>query len=169
VRIGVVSDTHGYVDPRLLAALAGVDAILHAGDVGGTHVVEALAAVAPLHAVYGNNDEKLGGLGLPFRIDVTLGGALFHVVHQLPHATPPQGAAAVVYGHSHRPAIEQRGAVIYLNPGAAGRAGFHSLQTFALLDVDRGRIEARIVELGAREVLARAPRTRAPRSGSRRA
>src|SRR3954452_17442429 len=88
VLIAIISDTHGYVDPRLGAALAGVEAIVLAGDVGGSHVLEALRAMAPLHAVYGNNDEKLGGLGLPFRADFELAGVRFHLVHQLPHARP---------------------------------------------------------------------------------
>jgi len=155
--VGVISDTHGYVDPRLAAAFRGVDAIVHAGDVGGAHVLDALRAIAPpasrpLHAVYGNNDEKLGGLGLPFIADFTLGGVSFHLVHQLPHARPPEGTQAVVFGHSHKALIEDRGGVFYVNPGAAGRAGFHRVQTVALLRIRRGEIrDARIVELGPRE------------------
>lgn len=149
--VGVIADTHGYIDPRLDAAFRGVEAIVHAGDVGGAHVLEALRAIAPLHAVYGNNDEKLGGLGLPFIAGFTLGGVRFHLVHQLPHARPADGTQAVVFGHSHRTLIEERGGVLYVNPGAAGRAGFHRVQTVALLRVDGGLVEeSRIVELGPR-------------------
>jgi putative phosphoesterase len=163
MRLGIIADTHGYVDPRVAPALAGVDAILHAGDVGSGAVLEALAAIAPLHAVYGNNDEKLGGLGLPFTIDVTLGGVAFHVVHQLPHARPAAGTRVVVFGHSHRTLVEKRdGGMLYVNPGAAGRAGFHRLQTVALLEIDGKIVDARIVELGARETLVR------KRAGTRR-
>lgn len=159
--IGLISDTHGYVDPRLTLAFGGVQAIVHAGDVGGTQVLDALRAIAPLHAVYGNNDEKLGGLGLPCRADFELGGVRVHLVHQLPHATPPPGTAVVVFGHSHRPLVEQRGAMLYVNPGAAGRAGFHKLQTVALMRVEGGAaVETRIVELGAREAIARRRATR---------
>jgi len=164
--VGVISDTHGYVDPRLDAAFRGVDAIVHAGDVGGAHVLDALRVIAPpvsgppaggsLHAVYGNNDEKLGGLGLPFIDDFTLEGVRFHLVHQLPHACPPEGTRAVVFGHSHKPLIEDRAGVLYVNPGAAGRAGFHRVQTVALLRITRGRVRhARIVELGPRQMLPR--------------
>jgi len=159
--VGVISDTHGYVDPRLDAAFRGVDAIVHAGDVGGAHVLDALRAIAPpasrpLHAVYGNNDEKLGGLGLPFIADFTLGGVRFHLVHQLPHARPPEGTQAVVFGHSHKALVEDRGGVFYVNPGAAGRAGFHRVQTVALLRITRGRVRhARIVEPGPRQILPR--------------
>jgi putative phosphoesterase len=154
--VGVISDTHGYVDPRLAHAFAGVDAIVHAGDVGGLHVLDALRSIAPVRAVYGNNDEKLGGLGLPLRDDFTLGGVRFHLVHQLPHATPAPDRKIVVFGHSHRTLWEDRDGVWYLNPGAAGRAGFHRLQTVALVRIQGRRIvEAKIVELGAREGAAR--------------
>jgi hypothetical protein len=158
--VGIISDTHGYMDPRVPAAFAGVDAIVHAGDVGGAHILEALRALAPLHAVYGNNDERAGGYGLPLHDDFDLGGVRFHLVHQLPHARPEAASQVVVYGHSHRPLVERRDGRLYVNPGAAGRAGFHRLQTVALLAIDAGEIEARIVELGAREVLARRSRSR---------
>lgn len=157
--VGVIADTHGYVDPRLRHAIRGVDAIVLAGDVGGAHVLDELRVIAPVHAVYGNNDEKLGGLGLPFVADFDLGGVRFHLVHQLPHARPSPETRVVVFGHSHKTLIEQRGDVLYVNPGAAGRAGFHRTQTVALLRIARRRIQrAEIVELRAREQLTR-PRT----------
>jgi len=165
--IGVISDTHGHVDRRLADAFAGADAIIHAGDVGGAHVLDALREFAPLHAVYGNNDEKLGGLGLPLRADFTLAGVRFHLVHQLPHATPSPDTRVVVFGHSHRTLVEHRTSetdgvpVLYLNPGAAGRTGFHRVQTVALLRIDGDAIGARIVELGAREILTKVQRPQA--------
>ncbi|HEY8172443.1 MAG TPA: metallophosphoesterase family protein [Dehalococcoidia bacterium] len=152
--IGIVSDTHGYVDPRLAPALRGVEAIVHAGDVGGIQVLDELRAIAPLYAVHGNNDEKLGRLGLPLHLDFELDGIRFHLVHQLPHAQPGD-AHVVVFGHSHRTLIERRDGLLYVNPGAAGRAGFHRVQTLALARIDGGAIEAEIIELGTREVLAR--------------
>ncbi len=155
-RIGVISDTHGLVDPRLAAAFDGVDAIVHGGDVGGTHVLDALRAIAPLYAVYGNNDVKLGGLGLRLHEDFNLGGVRFHLVHQLPHAKPQPETQVVVYGHSHRAIIDRRGPLLYLNPGAAGRIGFHRIQTVALLTIVRGAIEAKTIELGARTPAPRA-------------
>jgi putative phosphoesterase len=153
--VGVLSDTHGYLDPRLHAAFAGVEAIVHAGDVGGAHILEALRAIAPLYAVYGNNDERAGGYGLRLHEDFVLAGARFHLVHQLPHARPEAGTRVVVYGHSHRTLIDRRDGTLFVNPGAAGRAGFHRLQTVALLSIGADEIDARIVELGAREVIAR--------------
>jgi putative phosphoesterase len=154
MRIGLVSDTHGYVDPRLSPALAGVEAILHAGDVGSPAVIAELRRMAPLYAVYGNNDENMGGLGLPLRADFVLGGVRFHLVHQRPHARPLPDTQVVVFGHSHRPLVERRDGMLFVNPGAAGRAGFHRLQTIAVLDT-RGEVEVAIVELGARLALSR--------------
>src|SRR5437764_3677428 len=104
--VGLISDTHCYLDPRALAALVGVDVVLHAGDVGSLAVLEALAAIAPVHAVRGNNDDKLGGLGLPFALDLTLAGHSIHLVHQLPDARPKAGTVVVVTGHSHRAVVE---------------------------------------------------------------
>jgi putative phosphoesterase len=157
---GVIADTHGYVDPRLAQAFDGVDVIIHAGDVGGAHVLDSMRAIAPLHAVYGNNDERLAGLGLRLHEDFALQGVRFHLVHQLPHARPRPATRVVIFGHSHRALIERRDGRLYVNPGAAGRAGFHRVQTVALLSIAGGEVEARIVELGPREQLARqgAPR-----------
>ena len=146
--IGIVSDTHGYVDGRLIEAFAGVDAIVHAGDVGSEDVLEALRAIAPVYAVQGNNDVPLGGLGLPERLDVELEGARLHVVHELPDARPQPDTQAIVFGHSHRQLCETRDGVLYLNPGAAGRRGFHALQTAALLRIEQGVMDARLIMLG---------------------
>jgi hypothetical protein len=153
--IGVISDTHGYVDPRLVAAFARVDAILHAGDVCSEAVLDALREIAPLYAVRGNNDDKLGGLGLPSHVDVVLNGVALHLVHQLPSARPRPDTRAVIFGHSHRPLIDWREGVLYLNPGAAGRSGFHTLQTVALLRIDAGELRPELIELGPREKLTR--------------
>jgi putative phosphoesterase len=156
--VGVVSDTHGYVDPRLLAAFARVDAIVHAGDVGGLAVLEALARLAPVHAVRGNNDVPLGGLGLPEHLDIVLGGVPVHVVHERPYAEPIEGTRAVVFGHSHKALAEWHDGTLYLNPGAAGRTGFHRLQTAALLHIEACGLDVQPLELGPREKLPRAPR-----------
>ena len=157
--IGLIADTHGHIDPRLAAAFAGVEAIVHAGDVGGAHVLEALRDLAPLFAVRGNNDEKLGGLGLPLLEDFELAGVRFHLVHQLAHARPRDDTDVVIFGHSHRALIERRDGVLYVNPGAAGRAGFHRLQTVTLLTAEDGATTAvRVVELGARLAPPRRPR-----------
>ena len=148
--IGVVSDTHGYLDDRLVAAFAGVDAILHAGDVGSEVVLTGLQQIAPVHAVHGNNDVPLGKLGLPEHLDVMFGGVHIHVVHELPSARPAPNTQVIVSGHSHRQLAEWRDDVLFLNPGAAGRRGFHRLQTAALLRIEGGRPQAELVVLGPR-------------------
>ena len=148
--IGVISDTHGYLDPRVAPAFAGVEAILHAGDVGSLAVIEALEAIAPVTAVRGNNDDKLGGLGLPLHADFELDGVGVHLVHRLIDARPPEGTRVVVYGHSHQPRIEERDGVLYVNPGAAGRVGFHRVLSVALLRIEDGGLTPTLVELGPR-------------------
>ena len=150
--IGLIADTHGYLDPRITPAFEGVEAIVHAGDLGSTAILEALGETAPVYAVRGNNDDKIGGLGLPMQEDFQLAGVHFHLVHQLPQARPTPDTDVVVFGHSHRALIERRGDVLFINPGAAGRVGFHRVQTVAMMDADRGLVrDTRIVELGVRE------------------
>ena len=156
MRVGIISDTHGYLDPRLAEAFSGVEAIVHAGDVGGAHVHDALRSIARLHAVRGNNDEKLGGLGLPLHLDFTLAGVRFHLVHQEPHARSEADTQVVVCGHSHRALIARRDGRLHVNPGAAGRVGFHRLQTVAVMEIVGVQIDVRVVELGARETIPRA-------------
>ena len=150
VLVGIVSDTHGYVDARLVEAFAGVDAIVHAGDVGGENVLEALRGIAPVYAVQGNNDAPLGGLNLPERLDVSLEGVELHVVHRLPDAQLSPSTRAVIFGHSHKQLCERRDGVLYLNPGAAGTRGFHALQSAALLRIEQGACEAALLSLGPR-------------------
>ena len=148
--IGVVSDTHGYLDPRLVEAFAGVEAVLHAGDVGSDAVLETLRAMAPLYAVAGNNDAPLGNLGLPLTLEVELDGVSLHLVHELPKARPTPDTRVVVFGHSHRQVNEWRDGVLYLNPGAAGRRGFHALQTAALLRIEDASLSVEPLVLGPR-------------------
>ena len=148
MKLGIVSDTHGYVDPRLLPLLQGVDLILHAGDVGGHAVLEALQTVAPVQAVYGNNDVKLGGLGLPLTLDLELSGRRIRLVHELKDAGRLDHIDVLVFGHSHKQLSETRDRVLYIHPGAAGRLGFHRLQTAALLDLEDLSVE--LLTLGPR-------------------
>ena len=122
--VGIVSDTHGLVRPEALAALASVEHIVHAGDIGGDAVLDALRAIAPVTAVRGNNDK---GSRLPETATVTLEGHTLYVLHDVneldldPYAA---GIDVVVSGHSHRPLHESRGGVLYLNPGSAGPRRF---------------------------------------------
>ena len=129
--VGLVSDTHGLVRPEIFTALAGVDLILHAGDVGGQGVLDELRAIAPVQAVYGNTDAP-GDPTLRSRLWVDLEGLSIHVSHghEL-HGGPTAEkllarytADIIVYGHTHRPLVERTGTRLVVNPGAAGPRRF---------------------------------------------
>ena len=147
--LGVISDTHGLLRPAAVEALQGVDHILHAGDVGDPHILEALHQIAPLTAIRGNVDLSGACADLPPTEVVELGGLLFYLVHSIddldinPEAA---GVAAVVYGHSHRVNIRQDG-VLYLNPGSAGPRRFDLPVTLAQIQIVDGILQPRIIEL----------------------
>lgn len=149
--VGLISDTHGYVDPRIPSLFRHVDRILHAGDIGSEAVLEQLARIAPLIAVRGNADLHLAAV-LPERANVELDGVGVHLVHRREDAMPPPGTAVVVYGHTHRAQTEQRDGITWVNPGAAGRQGFHRVRTAALMRVNAGTPEPEIVTLGPRGI-----------------
>ena len=149
--IGVISDTHGLLRPEALAALAGVQHILHAGDVGDAEILDALREIAPVTAIRGNVDLWGACAELPATDVVELGGKLFylvHSVHDLDIKPEAAGVAVVVSGHSHKPGIEMRGGVMYLNPGSAGPRRFQLPVTVARVEVVGETVAARIVELG---------------------
>ncbi|MGI8552093.1 MAG: metallophosphoesterase family protein [Dehalococcoidia bacterium] len=145
--VGVIADTHGYVDPNLAQVFRDVELIVHAGDIGSPAVLDALGAIAPVRAVRGNVDRSLPLQALPERIDLRLHGIGLHLVHQLPQAIPLPQRKILVFGHSHRSLNEWRGSILYLNPGAAGRQGFHTIRTVALLRLE-GQPESELVVLG---------------------
>jgi putative phosphoesterase len=148
--IGVISDTHGLVRPEALAALGGCERIIHAGDIGSTDVLDALAAVAPVNAVRGNNDHFAGANKIPERGVVEIGGCklyVLHDVHELDLDPAAAGFAAVIAGHSHRPAIEDRGGVLFVNPGSAGPRRFKLPVAVARLRVRDGRARGNLVLL----------------------
>ncbi len=120
--IGVISDTHGLLRPEALAALAGVDHIVHAGDIGSRAVLTGLEDIAPVTAVRGNIDRAAWARELPETAAVEIGGLWLYVLHDRERLDlDPEGSfAAVITGHSHRPAMEERGGVLYFNPGSAG-------------------------------------------------
>jgi uncharacterized protein len=148
--LGVISDTHGLVRPQALAALARVDHIIHAGDIGGPEVLTALRALAPITAVRGNNDHEPWADDIREREMITVGGARILVVHdvnELRLDPVPKGVHAVIAGHSHRPRIERRHGVLFLNPGSAGPRRFTLPVSVARLRIDDERLEPEIVEL----------------------
>lgn len=155
MRVGIVSDTHGLLRPELLERLAGVEHILHAGDVGGAELLEALEGLAPVTAVRGNTDGGEVSGRLPEVARVELAGVSIVVVHGHQHGSPtplklagahPE-AGLVVFGHSHVPVVERVGSVLAVNPGSAGPRRFELPVTIALATIEEGGVEARLEHL----------------------
>lgn len=150
MKIGVISDTHGLLRPEAVSALAGVDHILHAGDVGDADILDTLREIAPVTAIRGNVDDWGPCAELPETDVVELAGRLFYLVHSadwLDIKPEVAGIAVVVSGHSHQAGLETRGGVLYLNPGSAGPRRFKLPVTLAVVDVTDGMVKARIVSL----------------------
>ena len=148
--LGVISDTHGLMRPEAIAALRGSDLIIHAGDVGKPDVLDRLREIAPTFAIRGNVDGGAWADRLPPTDIVEVGALLFYVVHNIADLDidpPTAGFAAVVFGHSHKPAIETRDGVLYLNPGAAGPRRFKLPVTVARVRVEGREVVPEIVEL----------------------
>ncbi|KMZ13021.1 putative phosphoesterase [Candidatus Burkholderia humilis] len=148
MRVGLISDTHNLVRPEALDALRGVDHIVHAGDICKRDVLDALAQLAPLTVVCGNNDIADEVASLPERARIELGGLTLYVVHDIADV-PKQldGIDIVVTGHSHKPLVEQRNGLLFVNPGSAGPHRFKLPISLALLEIESGKAEARIVQL----------------------
>ncbi len=149
-RIGLVSDTHGLLRPEALAFLQGCDHIIHGGDIGNAGILAALARLAPLTVVRGNNDKGDWAVGLPETAVLEAGGVKIHVLHDLAQlATDPAAAGmrVVVSGHSHQPKIWEQDGVLFVNPGSAGPRRFRLPVSVAELVVNDGAVSARIVEL----------------------
>jgi len=151
--VGLISDTHGLVRAEALAALAGVELILHAGDVGGPGVMAALSAVAPVEAVFGNVDDAADP-GLAAHRTVRVGGLTIHVSHghELGHPTPELALAAytetvVVFGHTHRAAVLKRAGRLAVNPGAAGPRRFDLKPSVARLTIAADGADVELISL----------------------
>ena len=147
--LGLISDTHGLLRPEAIRALAGVQRIIHAGDIGGLEILEKLRSVAPVDAVRGNNDKGPWAKAIPLSLTLELHGVRIHVLHDLKELEPdPMGFDVVVSGHSHKPAITEREGVHFVNPGSAGPRRFRLPVTVGYLDVERGgKFAARILEI----------------------
>ena len=148
--IGVISDTHGLLRPEALVALAEAEHILHAGDVGQPEILDELRKIAPVTAIRGNVDVSGPCAELPATDVVELAGRLFYLVHSIRDLDinpAVAGVAVVVSGHSHKPSVETKRGVMYLNPGSAGPRRFQLPVTVALVTAGTDGISARIVDL----------------------
>ncbi len=148
--IGVISDTHGLLRSEALSALAGVDHILHAGDVGDPDILEELRTIAPWTAIRGNIDEHGRCAFLPATEVVELDGFAFYMLHdskQLDLDPVAAGFAAVISGHSHKQMIDWRKGVLYFNPGSAGPRRFQLPVSVGRIVVTDGKLEPAIIPL----------------------
>ena len=148
--VGVIADTHGLLRPEAAVALAGSELIVHAGDVGSAEVLDKLREIAPVVAVRGNNDKGAWAVSLPATEVVEIGGVFLYILHDLRELALDLATAkfhVVIAGHSHRPAIDHRDGVMFLNPGSAGPRRFTLPVAVALLHVHDERVRAEIVEL----------------------
>ncbi len=149
-RVGIVSDTHGLLRSDLVEAFAGVDLIIHAGDVGKETVLKGLRAIAPVVAVRGNMDRQRWAGDLRYTEVVEVGEAVLYVLHDLgdlglsPEAA---GIRGVISGHSHRPALSERDGVVYVNPGSAGPQRPNVPASAAVLDIHGERLVVQFVKL----------------------
>jgi len=151
VTLGVISDTHGLLRPEAVEALRGSDRILHAGDIGAPEILEALAKIAPVTAVRGNVDTASWARVLPETEIVEAGGVSIYILHdrgQLDLKPDAAGLRVVVYGHSHRPRMEEKSGVLYFNPGSAGPRRFNLPVSVGRLMIGAGKVDAELVELG---------------------
>lgn len=147
MRIGLISDTHGLLRPEALHALAGVEHIIHAGDIGGPEVIESLRNIAPVDAVRGNNDKGPWAAQFPERLALEFGGVGIHVLHDVNELDVDPAAAGfrvIIAGHSHKPHITDREGVLFVNPGSAGPRRFSLPVTLGYLTVENGSARAEI-------------------------
>jgi uncharacterized protein len=145
IRVGLISDTHGLLRPEAIRFLRGADHIIHAGDIGGAEILEALRELAPVTAVRGNNDTGRWARAVPTEANIELGGVAIHVVHD--RAALRGSGRVVVTGHSHKPVVEEEGGVLYVNPGSAGPRRFTLPVAVGELKISGAKVRARIREL----------------------
>jgi uncharacterized protein len=145
--VGVISDTHGLLRPEAVAALDGVERIVHAGDIGAAEILSALSRIAPVTAVRGNNDRGPWAREIQEREVLEIAGHRLLVLHDLKELEVDparEGYAAVIAGHSHKPHIERRGGVLFLNPGSAGPRRFRLPISLAILSISATKLEAEL-------------------------
>jgi putative phosphoesterase len=150
MRVGIISDTHGLLRPEAIRHLAGTDHIIHAGDIGAPEVIEGLRRIAPTTAIRGNIDSGEWAKNYPDTELVVLGGRAFYVLHNLEEIKLDPAASGfdvIISGHLHRPRIETKTGVLYLNPGSAGPRRFKLPIAVATLVLSDQAILPRILEI----------------------
>lgn len=149
-RVGLISDTHGLLRSEAVAFLRGSDFIIHAGDIGDATILRELNALAPVTAVRGNNDKGPWAKAIPESQVLQLGNVFIYVIHDVAELDLDPVAAGfqvVVSGHSHKPAVQMRDGVVYVNPGSAGPRRFKLPIAVAELEISGLSVKANVVEL----------------------
>ena len=149
-RIGLISDTHGLLRPQALEALRGCDHIIHGGDIGKPEILQALEEISPVSAGRGNNDTDSWAEDLLETLQLQFDAVAVYVIHDLKELDiNPKvlGISVVISGHSHKPSIEQRDGIFYVNPGSAGPRRFKLPITMAELLIDGTSITPGIIRL----------------------
>jgi len=150
IRVGLISDTHGLLRPQAIEALRGSDRILHAGDIGDPAILEALAHIAPVTAVRGNNDVASWASTIRDEETITIGATRIYVIHDVNTIAIDlrgQRIDVVVSGHSHRPLVRERDSILFVNPGSAGPRRFSLPVSVGELSISTSGIAARLVTL----------------------
>ena len=148
-KVGVISDTHSLLRPEVIEALRGSDFIIHAGDIGKQHIIDTLSDIAPVTAVRGNIDK--GEFGAQYAKDQVLKVEetyiyILHIIQDLNLDPVAAGFQVVVTGHTHKPLIEHKEGVLYLNPGSAGPKRFSLPTTIATLTIEGSQASVNLIE-----------------------
>jgi uncharacterized protein len=149
-RVGLISDTHGLLRPEATEFLRGSDFIIHGGDIGDPGVLRELNAIAPVTAVRGNNDKGAWAEAIPETAVLQVGEIFVYILHNLAELDldpATAGFQVVVSGHSHRPSVQRRDGVLYVNPGSAGPRRFKLPISAAELEIRGASVKARLREL----------------------
>ena len=141
MKLAILSDTHGLLRPEVLEYLKDVDAILHGGDINKPGIIDELRQYAPLYIVRGNNDKEWAE-AIPHDLTVTLDDVTFYMVHNKKEVPADlSGVDAVVFGHSHKYMQEEKGGILWLNPGSCGPRRFHQEITMMMAEIADGHIQ----------------------------
>ena len=147
VTVGLISDTHGLLRPQAVALLCGSDFIIHAGDIGDPHILDALATLAPVTAVRGNVDIGAWSAALPETAVLAIGPVRIQVLHRIEDLVPAAGFQAVISGHSHKPGHREKDGVLYVNPGSAGPRRFSLPISVGRLTIAGPSVSVELIEL----------------------
>ena len=141
MKIAILSDTHGLLRPEVTEQLKNADVIFHGGDINKQSIVDELQQYAPLYIVRGNND-KAWAENIPHDLTVTLGGMTFAMVHNKKEVPADlTGVDVVVFGHSHKYVQEEKGGILWLNPGSCGPRRFHQEITMMMAELEDGKLQ----------------------------